>query len=135
MAQTLQINIDNHRYQLVNSIADGVYLVEINSQRRLMILLSVLLFLLSGYLLLSLTDFKFNPQGIGIDFTEVYRTLSAEPQAPVVREKHIILDTEISTDSYQHSVYLYYDRFNVLETFLPAQSDEQQLHSEHLSKF
>ena len=135
MAQTLQINIDNHRYQLVNSIADGVYLVEINSQRRLMILLSVLLFLLSGYLLLSLTDFKFNPQGIGIDFTEVYRTFSAETQAPVVREKHIILDTEISTDSYQHSVYLYYDRFNVLETFLPAQSDEQQLHSEHLSKF
>ncbi len=133
MAQTLQINIDNHRYQLVSSMADGLYLVEINSQRRLMILLSILLFLLAGYLLLSLTDFNFNSWDT--DSTEVYQPVSAEPGARMVLEKHINFDTEIPSDTYQHAVYLYYDRFNVLETFLPAQSEEQEPHSEYLSKF
>ncbi len=122
MAQTLQINIDNHRYQLVSSMADGLYLVEINSQRRLIILLSVLVFLLAGYLLLSLTDFNFN--SLGTDSTEVYQPVPTEPVARMIREKHINIDTEIPTDSYQHTVYLYYERFNVLETFLPAQSEE-----------
>ena len=125
MAQTLQINIDNHRYhyQLVSSMTDGLYLVKINSQRRLMILLSVLLFLLAGYLLLSFTHFHFNSRDT--DSAEVYQPVSAEPAAPVVREKHINPDTRIPADSYQHAVYLYYDRYNVLETFLPVRSEAQ----------
>ena len=134
MVQTLQINIDNHRYQLVSSMADGLYLVEINSQRRLIILLSVLLLLLTGYLLLSFTDFHFNSWDTDSD--EVYQPVSAEPAARMVREKHINPDTRIPADSYQHAVYLYYDRYNVLETFLPAQSEEQEEPpSEYLSKF
>ena len=133
MAQTLQINIDNHRYQLVSSIADGLYLVEINTQRRLIILLSVLLLLLAGYLLLSFSDFHYNSWDT--DSNEVYQPVPVERDASMVREKHINYDTQIPIDSYQHAVYLYYDRFNVLETFLPAQSEEQEPHLEFLSKF
>ncbi len=120
MAQTLQIN--NHRYQLVSSMADGLYLIEINTHRRLIILAFVLLLLLAGYFLLSLTDFNFNtPWNI---ITAVNTPAYEEPSAAMVHEKHISLDTEIPADSNQHAVYLYYDQFDLMETFLPARSEE-----------
>ena len=106
MAHVLQLDINNHRYQLVNSAADGVYLIEINSQRRLLFLLSILLLLLGGYLYQLFTAPEYSD------------THTARVQQ-VILEKHLGIDLSVPVETHQHPVYLYYDKFDLVKTFLP----------------
>ncbi len=142
MAHALQITIDNHRYQLVNSIADGIYLVEINSRRRLKILLGILLLLLAGYWYQFFSASRFNindyfttPTATKQSVSDVVVSVSLNNAQAFIQEKQLVIDDSIAIESYQHFVYLYYDNIDVLETFLPADTYNQRNSLERLSKY